>query len=67
LSDGLCQTEETMTAAHAIGRGDHTQRSRLARILRDPDGYYAEARRLARDEAKRTVARSMERIRRRDA
>lgn len=38
------------------GNGDAAQRARLARILADPQGYFAEARRAAREEARRLVA-----------
>ncbi len=38
------------------GSGDAAQRARLARILSDPAGYFAEARRSAHDQARRLVA-----------
>lgn len=36
--------------------GDEDQRARLARILVDPGEYYADARRHARDRARRLLA-----------
>lgn len=36
--------------------GDATQRLRLARILRDPVDYFADARRDAHEHARRTLA-----------
>jgi hypothetical protein len=38
------------------GNGDETQRIRLARILRDPSTYYANARREAHEHARRLLA-----------
>jgi len=38
------------------GNGDETQRLRLARILRDPSAYYADARREAHAQARRFLA-----------
>ncbi|MFD1517247.1 hypothetical protein [Pseudonocardia yunnanensis] len=38
------------------GNGDETQRRRLARILRDPTAYYADARREAHAHARRFLA-----------
>jgi hypothetical protein len=38
------------------GNGDETQRLRLARILRDPTGYYADARKEAHAHARRFLA-----------
>lgn len=38
------------------GNGDETQRMRLARILRDPSTYYANARREAHEHARRLLA-----------
>jgi hypothetical protein len=38
------------------GNGDETQRLRLARILRDPTAYYANARREAHAQARRFLA-----------
>lgn len=34
---------------------DAAQRQRLSRLLRDPDGYFAQARREAREHARRLV------------
>lgn len=36
--------------------GDDVQRARLARLLRDPDTYFAEARRRAHEQARRLLA-----------
>jgi hypothetical protein len=38
------------------GNGDETQRRRIARILRDPSAYYADARRDAHAQARRLLA-----------
>ena len=38
------------------GNGNETQRLRLARILRDPSAYYADARRKAHAQARRLLA-----------
>jgi hypothetical protein len=38
------------------GNSDETQRLRLARILRDPSAYYADARREAHAQARRFLA-----------
>ncbi|WP_219417424.1 hypothetical protein [Pseudonocardia nigra] len=43
-----------MTADHR--NGDETQRARLARMLRDPSRYYADARRQAHEQARRLLA-----------
>lgn len=40
--------------------GDETQRARLARILRDPSSYYADARRQARHDARRFLTARLE-------
>lgn len=42
------------------GSGDAQQRMQLARILRDPSGYYADARREAHKQARRMLAEELE-------
>jgi hypothetical protein len=39
-----------------VSNGDDVQRARLARLLRDPATYFAEARRQAHEQAKRLLA-----------
>jgi hypothetical protein len=36
--------------------GDDAQRARLARLLRDPDSYFADARRQAHEQARKLLA-----------
>jgi hypothetical protein len=43
-------------AAAIRNNGDDVQRARLARILRDPAGYFADARRQAHEQARRILA-----------
>lgn len=40
--------------------GDATQRARLARMLRDPSSYFADARRQAHAQARRLLASQLE-------
>jgi hypothetical protein len=42
------------------GNSDASQRRRLARLLHDPAGYFAAARREARERAHRSVTRQIE-------
>jgi hypothetical protein len=42
------------------GNGDASQRRRLARLLHDPAGYFAAARRAAREQAHRSVTEQIE-------
>ena len=42
------------------GNGDEQQRRQLARILRDPSKYYADARREAHKQARRFLAAELE-------
>ncbi|HEY0815524.1 MAG TPA: hypothetical protein VGE11_19820 [Pseudonocardia sp.] len=39
---------------------DAAQRQRLVRILRDPDGYFAQARREAREHARQLVSEQLD-------
>ena len=39
---------------------DAAQRQRLVRMLRDPDGYFADARRAAREHAHRTLTEQLD-------
>ena len=41
--------------ANARNNGDDVQRARLAKLLRDPSGYFADARRQAHEQARRLV------------
>ncbi|WP_158228001.1 hypothetical protein [Pseudonocardia sp. MH-G8] len=41
--------------AKSVSNGDDAQRARLARLLRDPATYFADARRQAHEQAKRLV------------
>ena len=42
--------------ARSSTNGDDAQRARLARLLRDPARYFADARRQAHEQAKRLLA-----------
>jgi hypothetical protein len=42
--------------ARSKSNGDEVQRARLARLLRDPATYFADARRQAHEQAKRLLA-----------
>lgn len=42
--------------ARSKSNGDEVQRARLARLLRDPATYFADARRQAHEQAKRVLA-----------
>ena len=42
--------------ANDRSNGDDVQRARLARLLRDPAGYFADARRQAHEQARKLLA-----------
>lgn len=45
----------TMAAVNSSGNGDAATRQRLVRLLRDPGGYFARARREAQEHARRVL------------
>ena len=48
-----------MDAKHGVN-SDAAQRQRLVRMLRDPDGYFEQARREAREHAQRLVSEQLD-------
>lgn len=44
-----------MAAVNSSGNGDAATRQRLVRLLRDPGGYFARARREAQEHARRVL------------